>query len=419
MVHTVFHTTRHSVPARLFGAILCVLALGSMSCVSPATGPGGGASIRTLWYQGQAGSSYARPAVLGSTVYFGGGGGLVIARDVATGAAEWSTRASQEEIQGARLIARNGVVVAPTVHSTVGLDAQTGTVLWTYQAPLDTVAARISGILTPGQVVQSRIDADDQMVYIPAWGASVSALDLKTGALRWVWQPGRAATDTAVAGIFRSGSMSARVSGDTVFATVWHFLTRLGGAGEAWVVLLDRQTGRELSRFTVPSDAASGNANIEAAPQLYGNLVLVNTLEAHTYAFDRTTHQIVWSFYTPAGAPGGGGKLSTTAGVAVYGNVAYVDGGDSQIHALNASDGKQLWSASFPTQATTDLLVTEGRVIFTEGEAIFVLDRQTGRLVASASQPQTSDPLISSPAIESGGRVFVTVAGAAWCFQEP
>lgn len=407
----------YHLPARPYRAVLFLLALGSMSCGGAATGPGGRSAIRTIWYQGQAGSSYARPAVLGSTVYFGGGGGRVIARDVATGAVQWSTQAGQEEILGARLIARNGVVVAPTVHSTVGLDALTGAVLWRYEAPLDTVAARITGILAPGQVVQSRIDADDQMVFIPAWGASVSAVDLKTGAVRWVWQPGRAPTDTATAGIFRSGSMGVRVSNDTVFATVWHYLARLGVPAEGWLVALDRQSGHELWRVTLPD--VGGAVFFEAAPALYGNLVLVNTLTAHTYAFDRTTHQIVWSFYTPAGAPGGGGKLSTTSGVEAYNDVAYVDGGDSQIHALNAGTGTQLWSAPFPTQATTDLLVTAGRVIFTQGRAVFVLDRPTGRMVASAEQPQTSDPLISSPAIEASGRVFVTVADAAWCFQEP
>lgn len=399
------------------GSAVGLLALSSLSCGSSATDPGGGASISTVWYQGQPGSSYARPAVLGSTVYFGGGGGLVIARDVATGTAQWSTQASQEEIQGARLVARSGVVVAPTVHSTVGLDAQTGAVLWTYQAPLDTVAARVTGIVAPGQVVQSRIDADDQTVYIPAWGASVSAVDLKTGAVRWVWQPGRAQTDTAAAGMFRSGSMGVRVSGDTVFATVWHDLTRLGVPAEGWLVALDRQSGRELWRVTLPD--AGGAAFVWSAPELYGNLVLVNTLTAHTYAFDRTTHQLVWSFYTPAGAEGGGGKVSTTSGVAVYGNVAYVDGGDSQIHALNASTGAQLWSGSFPTEANDDLLVTAGRVIFGVAGRIFVLDRQTGRLVASAAQPQTNDALIASSPTEANGRVFVTVAGGAWCFQDP
>lgn len=375
-----------------------------------ATGPGSG-GVQGRWYQTQSGWAWARPAVSGDIVYFGDGSGEVIARDVSTGDRKWTTKVGQEPIAGANILVRSGVVVAPLYTYTVGLDAVTGRELWRFRAPDDTVGVQPGYIALPGTVAASRIDADDQTVYIPAWGASVSAIDLHTGKARWVWQPGRIDGDTAASGIFRSGSMSVRVSGDTLFATLWHFVNRPGGYSEAWLVAIDRVAGQEFWRVRLPYEGSG--VLIEAMPVVYENLVIVHTLSARTYAIDRTTQKVVWEFTTPAA------HLSTIAGAELYGDVLYVDGGDEQIHALRARDGSVIWNAPFPTQATRDLLVTQRRIIFSNGGELIVLDRETGRTVAITTQPQTIDPLFSSAAAFSNGLVFITVAGAAWCFDEP
>jgi len=207
--------------------------------------------VKERWYQAQAGQSRARPAFLGTSSYFGTGDGSIIARDQQSGAIIWSTNISTDPIEGANLVARNGVVVTSAVYSTAGLDAQTGRLLWSYQAPMDTTNVTSSAV-RPGTVIDSRLDADDESVYIPAWGASVSAVDLRSGAAKWIWKPGAFNSDTAQTGVFRSGSMSVRVSGDTVFATAWHYLNRAGGTSEAWLIALDRSTGRELWRVRLP-----------------------------------------------------------------------------------------------------------------------------------------------------------------------
>jgi outer membrane protein assembly factor BamB len=344
-------------------------------------------------------------------VYFGDGSGEVIARDVRTGDRKWTAKVGQEPVYGANILVRSGVVVAPLYTFTVGLDAVTGRQLWRYNAPDDTTGVEPGYIALPGTVAASRIDADDQTVYIPAWGASVSAVDLHTGNARWVWLPGRIDGDTATSGVFRSGSVSVRVSGDTVFATLWHFVNRPGGYSEAWLVAIDRLRGKELWRVRLPYEGSG--VLIEAMPAVYENLVIVHTLSARTYAIDRTTQKVVWEFTVPSA------HLSTIAGAELYGDVLYVDGGDEQIHALRARDGGVIWSAPFPTQAIKDLLVTHRRIIFTNGGQLIVLDRETGRTVAITSQPYTYDPLFSSAATFSNGFVFITVAEAAWCFEEP
>ena len=381
--------------------------LAAVTCRGEPTASGD--RVRERWHQPQPGYPWARPVVVGDLVYFGTGNGQIIARDVATGAQRWATRVSAEVVQGANFVARGGVVAVAMMRQIVGLDAASGRELWRYAAPPE---VGLGGDRLPGLVVQTHLDVDDEAVYVPAWGASVSAVDLRTGAVRWVWQPGRASTDTGAAGLFRSGSMGARVSGDTVFATVWHNLIPTGGRSEAWLVALDRVTGRELWRVTLPVEGQA--VSIDCAPALVGNLAIVNAgSRGEVFAVDRTTRQVVWQHVTPER------HLTPTAQPEVRGDLVYVDGGDSHIYALRARDGTVLWRTPFPSQTTKDMLITERRIIFSIGAYLYVLDRQTGRQLVEITQPRTDDPLFASPAAFANGQVFVTLNGAAWSFDEP
>jgi outer membrane protein assembly factor BamB len=378
--------------ARLFatiGQVLPAFPLFLGSCGGPSGPEVGG--VRERWYQAQTGYSRARPATNGTVVYFGTGDGSVAARDMNTGSLLWISKVSRDAINGANLVVSANVVVAPSVFQTFGLDAQTGQQLWSYEAPDDTVGVSPSAA-SPGTLTNSRIDADNQVVYIPAWGASVSALELRTGAVRWVWQPGL-------------------IAGDTLFSTLWHFTNRVGGTAEAWLVALDKNSGAELWRTKLPYQGSG--VLVETAPALSGNLVIVHLLSGRTYAVDRTTRQIAWEFSVP------GYTLSTLAGPEVSAGIAYVDGGDSQIYALRASDGSVAWKGSFGSQTTRDLLVTDRHIIFPTGAELHILDRQSGQQVAVVVQPHTSDPLFASAAAFANGLVFTSVGGGAWCFEEP
>jgi outer membrane protein assembly factor BamB len=386
------------------------LAAALVSC-RDATGPGSG-GLHERWYQPQSGWARARPAVSGIAVYFGDGNGELIARDVETGKRLWTTKIGPHPIDGANILVRNRVVVAPVLNYTVGLDAISGRELWQYNSPDDTVGVPPGYPAYSGSVVEAHIDADGQTVYIPAWGASVSAVELNTGKARWVWRPGRIEGDTATSGVFRSGSNSVLVSGDTLFATLWHYVNRPGGYSEAWLVAIDRLSGTELWRVRLPY--VGSGVLIWATPVVYQNLVIVHTLSGRTYAIDRTTQKVAWEFTITAPY-----LISTIAGAALYGDIVYVDGGDQQIHALRARDGTVIWSAPFPGSSGDDMLVTDRRIIFPNGAELIILDRETGSTVAITSQPHTYDPLFSSAAVSSNGRVFINVAEAAWCFDEP
>jgi outer membrane protein assembly factor BamB len=372
-----------------------------VACSDP-TGPR--TSTRQLWFQRQEADSRSRPVIVGDLVVFGTGDDKLVARRRSDGSAAWSTNVGQP-VWGERLVARSGVVVASLLQTTVAVSAASGAVLWYYAAPLDT----IGGNTLPGQVMDNRIDADDQTVFIPAWGASVSAVDLASGALRWVWQASRTATDTDAVSPYRSGASGVRVSGDTVYATVWHNLVRAGVTSEIWVLALDKQTGRELWRVVLP--CYWGGACIDGAPAIYQALVIVNE-GSHEYAIDARTQQIAWSFpTTPA--------VTTVSESELYGDIVYHDGGDRNIYALRAATGALVWKAPIPNTATRDLLVTDRHVIFPNGMFMEAIDRGTGKLVLDQQTRGGNQMPITSPAIADAGQVFVSVYGGAWAFVEP
>jgi len=370
----------------------------------------GSVGVHEIWYQQQAGVGRARPAVNGATVFFGTGDGQVIARNVQTGAITWSAKVSQDAIKGATLLARANVVVAPAVFQTVGLDLQTGRELWRYSAPPDTVGFSPASA-SPGTVIDSRIDADAETVYIPAWGASVSALDLESGNVRWVWQPGKIETDTARSGVFASGSTGVRVSGDTVFVSLWHFTNRTGGSSEGWLVAIDRVSGGELWRVRLP--VGGSGVMLQSAPALYKNLVILHTLSAKTFAIDRSTQEVSWDFSAT------NATLSTLSSAEISGDIVYVDGGDGRMYALQAGTGQLVWSSAFGNASARDLLVTPHNIIFPTGAELHILDRITGNPVRTIVQPHTTDPLFASAASYLNGMVFVTVSDGAWCFEDP
>lgn len=382
-------------------ATTVAILIGCAACTEP---HGPLRHVHDRWYVPQQDASFSRPAVAGDVVYFGTGDGRVVARRMATGAPVWSTNVSVG-LLGARLIAKSGVVVGSMLQTSVALNATDGHILWFYAAPRDTV----DGNALPGQVMLNRIDADDTTVYIPAWGASVSAVDLQTGQVRWVWQPGRAPTDTSAKGIFRSGADGVRVAGDTVYAEVWHSLVRSGVTSEFWVVALDRGTGRELWRVTLP--CYWGGTCIDGAPAVYGRLVIVNQ-GAHEYAIDASTRRIAWDFPTQP-------VLTSVSESELFGDIVYHDGGDRYLYALRAADGTLVWKSPIPNTSTSDLLVTDRFIYAPNGAFLDAFDRRTGAHVLAIETRGGQNGPITSAAIAAGGQVFVNVWGAAWSFDEP
>lgn len=253
---------------------------------------------------------------------------------------------------------------------------------------------------------------DATTAYIPAWGASVSAVDLRTGAVRWTWQPGRSVGDTSLSGPFRSGAEGVVVSGDTVYANVWHFRDRVGLQSNTTLVAIGARTGKELWRLVFPQ--YTGGVNVAGAPVVAGSLVVMGGGSGRTWGVDRFSSKVSWQ-WDPDSATN-----ATVAGPAVLGDVVYVDGGDEHLVALRLNDGSVVWRTLFGGYVDQGLLVTDRYVYAPRGGELFIFDRLTGRIVRKLNQPgRTYDSFIASAPAEQNGRIFVNVKEAAWSFDEP
>ena len=377
----------------------------SSACHDPTSAPNAG-GLRQHWYQAQNGMSRARPLVSSDVVYFGTGTGEVVAREFETGIPRWSTQViTQSEIAGNNMLLRSGAVIAAGVWEVGAVDAMSGLHLWNYRTPLDTVDTEGAPV-GPGILTRHELDADDARVYVPAWGASVSAVDIRTGLAVWIWEPGRASTDTA-GNIFRSGAEGTRVSGDTVFVTVWHWLDRVGLTSEDWLVLLDRLSGRELARVTIPG---TGGATLFGSPEVHGNHVILTTSLGRVWAIDRSSLNVAWHFVPPA-------RFGTFTHAELHGDALYLDGGDESLYAISAIDGSVIWKAS-AGGATRDLLVTDTRVYYPTQALLKVFDRRTGTFVAQASL-RSFNEIWQTPPASARSRVFIGITPAALSFDEP
>lgn len=390
-----------SVPRHLALAALAYAIAGCFLFDDEPTGPVKG--VHERWIQPQTRFALTVPVIVGDLVVFGANDQL-IARRQDTGAAVWTTTVSSDQVASQQLLERQGIVVAGAGRSVHGVDASTGRLLWTYIPPVDSID---SVNPRPGAVDLARLDADESTAFVPAWGASVSAVDIRTGALRWVWQP--------IGTQHRSGSMGVRVSGDTVLATVWHFLNTTGTQSESWVVALDKATGRELWRFVLPGPGYQ--VDIQCAPALWRRLVIVNTSSGRVFALDRFTRTVVWQ--TAVVDTPGDVLLATSASPLVVGDVVYHDAGSRELWARNTSDGSLLWKSRYGAEFPVDMTASERRIYGSTFGYLYVFDRASGRLVAKFQQPRSTDPFIASAPVARGRQLFVNVNGAAWSFDEP
>ena len=367
--------------------------------------------VRTRWLVTQEPTpAEIRPALVGSFVLFGTRDGTVVARDTGSGGLVWTARVAYpgDAVSGAHMVVSRGIVVIPVAYHVTGIDGVTGAERWRYTTPVDSLGL---GGRRPGYVVASHPAADSSTAYIPAWGASVSAVDLQTGAVRWVWRGDSGMTKPM-------GSMGVALSGDTVLATVWHFTdsSGAGNAAEAWVLALDKATGRELWRVVL-SDARWDGTISQTPPVLWRDLAIIGLGSGDLYGIDRATPEVRWR--AVSARYGNPMSVSVFAGPALSGDTVYFDRGTHELGAFRAADGALLWSAHHGDQIHRDLLVTGRHVYAPSFKYLHIFDRFAGKRIASLEQPKQRGGSIMGAAAGAKGHIYIGVYGQAWSFDEP
>lgn len=360
--------------------------------------------LRTLWFQPQTGYARPQPAISGDVVYTAAGDGRVIARDLATGVRRWTTTVGTGSLEGSNLVASAGVVVAPVVYHTVGLDAATGRELWRYEAPIDSVGG---GPPNPGTVARVRVAADDEAVYLSAWGGSVASVGLRTGTVRWTWTP---PPDTP----FRFGGEGVTLDDGIVYAVSAHALDFYGSHCEMWVVALEARTGRQIWLAKIP---AKGTISCTAGrPAVTKDRVIAMQMTGELFGLDRRTGEVVWNV-----PPDTSAYLAVLSSPEVYDDVVYAATGDDHLRAFRAEDGQPLWRTPVRAQFANDLLVTEDNIYGVDGPYLFAFDRRTGRLLGQTRQPREPElgGLFRATPAYVDGRIIAPVNDGVWAFKEP
>lgn len=362
--------------------------------------------VERAWDARHSGYANVQPAVARDLVFVGTGEGQVIARSRITGTQRWVAQVASRRMEGANLVARSGVVIAPAVFHTTALDAATGSELWRYRAPLDTVGG---GPPNPGTVANVRIDADEEAAYIAAWGGTIAAVELRSGRVQWTWQP-----EPEIP--YRFGAEGVTVSGSEVFATIWHALDTRGSQCEGWVVALDARTGRQLWRTTLPTSMSM--VCTAGRPAVTADRVIAMLISGELFGLDRRTGQIAWR--TPQERAGPNDPtLAVLTSPAVADDIVYADAGNYHLRALRASDGKLLWRTRYEGQFKDDLLITEHR-IYAPGGQLYVFDRRTGAWLGMLGQPGKTGYASffpASPVADPEGRIFAPYEGGLMAFS--
>lgn len=363
--------------------------------------------VRPCWVSRHTGWSFTRPGVSGNLVFVADGTGRVRALDQKTGTERWSTLADPTgRMIGWNFVIAQGTLVAPAAFQAIGIEAATGVVKWRYEPPIDTLEP-YNRPSKPGYLGGTRLDVDGSVVFIPAWGASISAVDVNTGQAIWIWRP-PATTQ------FRSGSNGVKAHGDTVYATAWHHVDPLGARSEIWLLALDRRDGHELWRKVFPP--YTSGLSVEGTPAVFGDLVIFTSAGGFEYAVNRFTKELVWQF-TPQTEQATGSQTELRDGV------VYHDGGDGHVYSLDAATGSMRWKAPFDGGSSKDILVTDRRIYIPSGGIpVTVLDRASGSRVASLKDPTRISDLngaFTSGGTFADGRVFFGASSGAACFREP
>lgn len=360
-------------------------------------------SVRTAWYRREGGSrvgSFARPAVVGSMVIAGTADGRVIAREARSGDVRWSTTVGGGRIAGANIVRVGDRVVVPSSTMAFGLDLTTGDVRWRWNTPIDSFAPAGIG---PGQLYGNRIDHDDERVFLPVWGGTVTAVGLEDGAERWTWR------DTT-SGVSWRGATGVRISGDTLYASLFQWRREPTPRRNGLVVALDRQTGTELWRMILQVKYDGLGVDPDIQPAVWKELLYVGTGDGALVAVDRFSTSVRWRRDFEV-------KHGSSVSPAIEDDILYHYGADDFLYALNPADGTTRWRTR-AFQGSRELLITPRRVYHTNGGYLNILNRQTGRFVARVTPPDETEA-INSPAAFVDGIVVVSISSGTWAFREP
>jgi outer membrane protein assembly factor BamB len=258
----------------------------------------------------------AAPVYSNGVVYFGSDDGKVYGVDVKTHAVKpgWPFQA-KNSIWASPLVAGGRLYVASMGHHLYCLDAESGQLLWDFEAK-------------GAMAAQPQLEANRTTVYIGDFNAHVYAVDANSG--------------KPVSGFdFRAGNW---IWSEVLPAGDRLYVASLDGKLHA----LDPATGKELAPFPFVAKDATGTstptpARLRAAPVQAGDATIIASEKGTVTAVNNTSALEKWH-WPSSGAPTVG--ILTTPVVA--GDTVYVILVTGQVYALQLDSGVQVWAFTPP-----------------------------------------------------------------------
>lgn len=269
-----------------------------------------------------------------------------------------------------------------------------------------------TGVFTgpsPGNLVKTVWTADlgnytiaspvvaDGLLYIGTKSGTLTARDKTTGALVWQFKADASITATVAVA---NGAVFFQSDANTVYA-------------------VDAKDGHELwhraTGATVPFSSMAGfsegtNWDYWASSPLYADgVVTIGSGDSNVYALDAKDGRILWSFKT-------GSRVRATP--TTDGKLIYIGGFDGVMYALDPKTGKQRWSfktegnSYFPVGSIQSAAtVADGLVVFGSRDYnVYALDAKTGKEVWKNLHAE-SWAAPATPAVKDG-RVYVPSSDA-------
>ncbi len=317
---------------------------------------------------------------------------------------KWSFQA-KDSIESSAAIAGGTVYVGSMDASLYAVDLTTGKLRWRYS--------------TAGPVQESSPCVHNGVVYVGDLEGVFHAVDAATGKVRWTFkaQADIKSSPNYYGGRIYFGSYDQNLyclSADTG-ALMWKFATEgpvhctpaidrenvyISGCDETFRAI-NAQTGKQL--YTMPL-----GANVGASTAIRDDHAYVGTFGNEVLSLDFRRRIVQWSHSHPEH------DFPYYSSAAVTADRVVVGGRDKNVHCLDKSTGKEIWAFLTRARVESSPLITGTRVFIGSNDGLlYELDLISGKKIWDFT---AGAPFSASPSAAQGSLVIGSQDGVLYCF---
>lgn len=301
-------------------------------------------------------------------MFVGSPGGYVYCLEATTGTLIWKHKGGGM-FKGSACLYENRLYIGNTDDLLRCLDATTGKLIWSHNT---------------GRDLDSSPCVVDDRLYIAGENGYARCLDPRSGKLLWKTFMGGIGPGS-VPGSNGSETSPAIADGDYYAVTY-----------DGDLFCLDTRDGRVKWK-------AKTNDDTDASPVVAGDFVYAAAEEgaSFVYCFERTKGREIWRY--------GANRKGYWSTPAVVANRLFVGGDDFNLHCLDTTTGRAVWTFKSGAAIWSSSCVVDGKVIFgSRDHHIYMLDASNGRQITRLA---LDGRIISSPCIVNGTIWIGTATG--------